>query len=99
MTTCSTSIPARFLQQLARDGLIDEEVAQDVVDTSNLLRNIEIIWHMTVRDRGRDAEVTTAMERSICLACEQESIRSLATHAREAAGRAVERIERLLAAI
>ena len=90
--------PAVFAQ-LARDGLIDEEAAQDVVDTSNLLRNIEIIWHMTVRDRGRDAELTTAMERSICLACEQESIRSLTTHAREAAGRAAERIERLLAAI
>ena len=86
-------------EQLARDGLIDEEVAQDVVDTSNLLRNIEIIWHMTARDRAHDTELTEAMERTICLACEQESISSLATHAREAAGRAAERIERLLAAV
>ena len=85
-------------EQLSGDGLIDEEIARDLADASSLLRNIEVIWHMTVRDRAHDTELTKAMEKTICLACEQESMSSLAKHAREAAERAAERIESLLAA-
>ena len=85
-------------EQLSGAGLIDAEIARELADASSLLRNIEVIWHMTVRDRAHDTEVTKAMERTICLACEQESMSSLARHARATADRAAERIESLLAA-
>lgn len=85
-------------KQLSGEGVIDAEIARDLADTSSLLRNIEIIWHMMVRDRGHDTELTEAMERTICLACEQESLSSLAKRAQETADRAAERIDSLLAA-
>lgn len=83
-------------EQLSGADLIDEAVAKDLADASNLLRNIEVIWHMTAGDRAHDTELTQAMERTICLTCEQESLRSLAKHARHTAGRATERIETLM---
>ncbi len=85
-------------EQLSGNGAIETEVAREVMDAVNLLRNIEIIWHMTVRDRGDDTEMTAAMERTICLACEQESMSALVKQAREAVGRVAEHIERLPAA-
>ena len=83
-------------EQVAGDGVIDAETAKDLAHASALLRNIEVMWHMTVRDRGRDTELTKAMERAFCLSCEQDSMSSLAQHARETADRAAERIESLL---
>ena len=85
-------------KQLSGEGVIDAEIARDLADTSSLLRNIEIILHMMVRDRGHDTELTEAMERTICLACEQESMSALAKRAQETADRAAERIDSLLAA-
>ena len=85
-------------ERLSGEGLIAEESARDLADASSLLRNIEVMWLMTVRDREHDTELTKAMERAICLACEQESMSSLTKHARRAADRAAERIESLLAA-
>ena len=76
---------------------MDEAVAKDLAHASALLRNIEVMWHMTVRDRERDTELTKAMERAFCLSCEQDSMSSLAQHARETADRAAERIDTLLA--
>lgn len=83
-------------EQLSGEGVIDAAVAKDLADASSLLRNIEVIWHMTAGDRAHHTELTEAMERTICLACEQESMRSLAQHARHTAGRATERIETLM---
>ena len=82
--------------QLSGEGVIDEAVAKDLADASSLLRNIEIIWHMTAGDRAHDTELTQAMERTICLACEQDSMKALAQQARQTAARAAERIETLL---
>ncbi len=84
-------------EQLSGEGVIDEAVAEDLAYASSLLRNIEVIWHMTARDRGHDTELTQAMERTICLACEQDSMKALAQRARQTAARAAERIETLLA--
>ena len=53
---------------------------------------------MTARDRGHDTELTEAMERIICLACEQESMSFLAKRAQETAERAAERIDSLVTA-
>ena len=85
-------------EQLLSKGVIDAESAKDLAEASSLLRNIDIIWHMTARDRAHDTELTEAMERTICLACEQDSMSALTTHARETVERAANRIDRLLAA-
>ena len=85
-------------EQVVGDGVIDAEIAKDLADASALFRNIEVMWHMTVRGRERDTELTEAMERAFCLSCEQDSMSSLAQHARETAGRVAERTESLLAA-
>ena len=85
-------------EQLSGDDLIDKEFAKDLADASSLLRNIEVIWHMTAGDRAHDTELTQAMERTICLACEQESMSALAQQARQTAARAAERIDSLLTA-
>ena len=84
--------------QLSGAGLIDEGSAKDLAEASSLLHNIEIIWHMTARDHAHDTEMSEARERTICLACDQESMPSLAKHTRETVERAAERIDRLLAA-
>ena len=85
-------------KQLSGEGVLDAEIAKDLAAASSLLRNSEIIWHMTVRDRGHDTALTQAMEKAICLACEQESMSSLAKRAQETADRAAERIDSLVTA-
>ena len=83
-------------EQLSGEGVIDAAVAKDLADASSLLRNIEVIWHMTAGDRAHHTELTEAMERTICLACEQESMKALAQQTRQTAARAAERIETLM---
>ena len=85
-------------KQLSGDGVIDEEIARDLADASSLLRNIEVIWHMTARDRGHDTELTEAMEKAIRLACEEESMSSLAKRARETVDHTAACIDSLLVA-
>ena len=90
--------PAVF-ERLAENDRIDAAAASDLAAASRLWRDVDVAWQLTVRDESQDGDISGAMRRSICLATEQESMESLAAHARATAERAVGGIDSLLATV